>query len=162
MELLSDIRVSADNYHAWQPSGRRKGREGEKAKAKGFGERGFPFAFFLLLSISFLRLLRRLADIIRLILISNDQCCYPRLMLIVLPDIINLHLIYRYPTFIVISALSDITRNFSNDDGDVREDVEKAIGLLSKTATRHVQLAHPFTFLVSDYIIASQDVLWRT
>lgn len=52
MELLSDIRVSADNYHAWQPSGRRKGRKGEKAKAKGFGERGFPFAFFLLLSIS--------------------------------------------------------------------------------------------------------------
>ena len=124
------------------------GGRGRRGKGKGFGKRSF--AFFLLLSISLLRLLPRLADIIRLILISNDQCCYPLLdlMLIFLPDIINLHLIYRYPTFIVVSALSDVTRNFSDDDGHVNNNVEKAIGLLSKTATqRACATGTPFLYI---------------
>ena len=126
------------------------GGRGRRGKGKGFGKRGFPFAFFLLLSICLFAPATEVADIIRLLLISNDQCCYPRpdLMLIFLPDIINLHLIYRYPTFIVVSALSDITRNFSDDDGHVNEDVEKAIGLLSKTATqRACATGTPFLYI---------------
>ena len=111
---------------------------GEEGRGKDLGRGVSLLPFFYSFPFPFLRLLPRLADIIRLTLISNDQCCYPLLdlMLIFLPDIINLHLIYRYSTFIVVSALSDITRNFSDDDGHVNEDVEKAIGLLSKTATQ--------------------------
>ena len=139
---------------------------GEEGRGRDLGRGVSLLPFFYSFPFPFLRLLPRIADIIRLLLISNDQCCYPRpdLMLIFLRDIINLHLIYRYPTFIVVSALSDITRNFSDDDGHVNEDVERAIGLLSKQQlSAHVQPAHPFcTFLFSHHIIASQDVLWRT
>ena len=107
------------------------GGRGEEGRGRDLGRGVSLLPFFYSFPFPFLRLLPRIADIIRLLLISNDQCCYPRpdLMLIFLPDIINLHLIYRYPTFIVVSALSDITRNFSDDDGHVNEDVEKAIGL---------------------------------
>ena len=123
---------------------------GEEGRGRDLGRGVFLLPFFYSFPFPFLRLLPRIADIIRLLLISNDQCCYPRpdLMLIFLPDIINLHLIYRYPTFIVVSALSDITRNFSDDDGHVNEDVEKAIGLLSKTATqRACATGTPFLYI---------------
>ena len=123
---------------------------GEEGRGRDLGRGVSLLFFFYSFPFPFLRLLPRLADIIRLILISKDQCCYPLLdlMLIFLPDIINLHLIYRYPTFIVVSALSDITRNFSDDDGHVNEDVEKAIGLLSKIATqRACPTGTPFLYI---------------
>ena len=69
------------------------GGRGRRGKGKGFGKRGFRFCFFFYsFPFPFLRLLPRLADIIRLILISNDLCCYPLLdlMLIFLPDKINI------------------------------------------------------------------------
>ena len=127
-----------------------EGGGGEEGRGRDLGRGVSLLPFLYSFPFPFLRLLPRIADIIRLLLISNDQCCYPRpdLMLIFLPDIINLHLIYRYPTFIVVSALSDITRNFSDDDGHVNEDVEKAIGLLSKTATqRACATGTPFLYI---------------
>ena len=123
---------------------------GEEGRGGDLGRGVSLLPFFYSFPFPFLRLLPRLAYIIRLILISNDQCCYPLLdlMLIFLPDIINLHLIYRYPIFIVVSALSDVTRNFSDDDGHVNEDVEKAIGLLSKTAARRAcATGTPFLYI---------------
>ena len=70
---------------------------GEEGRGRDLGRGVFLLPFFYSFPFPFLRLLPRIADIIRLLLISNDQCCYPRpdLMLIFLPDIINLHLIYR-------------------------------------------------------------------
>ena len=126
------------------------GGRGRRGKAKGFGKRGFPFAFFLLLSISLFAPATEAcgyhsSDIIiqRPLLLSSTRTDVD-----FLPDIINLHLIYRYPTFIVVSAWSDITRNFSDDDGHVNEDVEKAIGLLSKTATqRACATGTPFLYI---------------
>ena len=123
---------------------------GEEGRGRDLGRGVSLLLFFYSFPFPFLRLVPRLADIIRLILISNNQCCYSLLdlMLIFLPDIINLHLIYRYPTFIVVSALSDITRNLRDDDGHVNEDVEKAIGLLSKIATqRACPTGTPFLYI---------------
>ena len=127
-----------------------EGGGGRRGKGKGFGKRGFPFAFFLLLSIS-------------LFAPATEACGYhssdiniqrPVLLSSSSSDVDffawynNLHLIYRCPTFIVVSALSDITRNFSDDDGHVNEDVEKAIGLLSKTATqRACATGTPFLYI---------------
>ena len=39
--------------------------------------------------------------------------------------------------------------SFSNDDGDGKEDVKKAIGLLRKTTTLHVHHAFLYIFLPS-------------
>ena len=143
-----------------------RGGRGRGGRRKDLGRRGSLLPFFYSFPFPFLRLPRRLADIIGLILISHDQCCYPRLILIFLPDIINLNLIYRYPTFIVVSALSNITRNFSNDDGDGQRGYKKSHGFIKQNSNSarmcnwHTLFVHFFS--VSHCITASQDVLWRT
>ena len=67
------------------------GGGGEEGRGRDLGRGVSLLLFFYSFPFPFLRLLPRLADIIRLILISNDQCCYPLLvlMLIFLPDIIT-------------------------------------------------------------------------
>ena len=85
---------------------------------------------------------------------------------IFLPDMINPHLIYRYPTFIVLSALSDITRNFSKDDDNGQRVCQKSNGFIKQNSNSarmynwHTLFVHFFS--VNHYIIASKDVLWRT
>ena len=68
---------------------------------------------------------------------------------IFLPDIINPHLIYRSPTFIVLSALSDILQGISVKTTTTgNEYVKKAMGLLSKTATlRACTTGTPFLYI---------------
>ena len=141
-----------------------KGEGGGEGRRRKDLRRGVSLSpFFYSFPFPFLRRPRRAADIIRLILISHGRCCHPRLMLIFLP---GLHLIYRYATFIVVSALSDITRNFSNDNGDGQRVRQKSNGFIKQNSNSarmynwHTLFVHFFS--VSHCIIASQDVLWRT
>ena len=50
----------------------------------------------------------------------------------------------RWRRFLPV-ALKEVIGSFSNDDGDVNEDVKKAIGLLRKTTTLHVH--HSFLYI---------------
>ena len=47
----------------------------------------------------------------------------------------------REPSCILVGKVG----SFSNDEGDGKEDVKKAIGLLRKTTTLHVH--HPFLYI---------------
>ena len=53
-------------------------------------------------------------------------------------------LVFYYSTKITLGVLLALLGSFSNDDGDGKEDVKKAIGLLRKTTTLHVH--HTFLY----------------
>ena len=53
--------------------------------------------------------------------------------------------VFYYSTKITLGFLLALLGSFSNDDGDGKEDVKKAIGLLRKTTTLHVH--HAFLYI---------------
>ena len=54
-------------------------------------------------------------------------------------------LVFYYSTKITLGVLLALLGSFSNDDGDGKEDVKKAMGLLRKTTTLHVH--HAFLYI---------------